>query len=77
MESKYCFSSHPAYADRNTAPLTTAFQGERLRPEEIASELCWLEALTDETSLVLQRPVCAKEGALVTMMAGEQGEIPC
>lgn len=65
------------YLLRIHVPLTKAFQGERLRPEGIGSELCWLEALTDGTCLVLQRPIRTKEGALVTMIAGEQGDIPC
>ena len=66
-----------AYLLRLHSPLTRTLQGERLRPEGIVSELSWLEALTNETSLVLQRPVRTKEGALVTMIAGEQGNIPC
>jgi Ser/Thr protein kinase RdoA (MazF antagonist) len=66
-----------AYLLRLHSPLTAAFEGERLRPKGIASELCWLEALSDETSFVLQRPVHTKEGDLVTMIAGEQGDIPC
>src|SRR5437660_482581 len=66
-----------AYLLRLHSPLTAAFEGERLRPKGIASELCWLEALSDETSFVLQRPVRSKEGDLVTMLAGEQGDIPC
>jgi Ser/Thr protein kinase RdoA (MazF antagonist) len=65
------------YLLRIHAPLTKAFQGERLHPEGIASELHWLEALTDETSLVLQRPIRTKEGALVAVIVGEQGNIPC
>ena len=66
-----------AYLLRLHSPLTAAFEEERLRPKGIASELCWLEALSDETSFVLQRPVRSKEGDLVTMLAGEQGDIPC
>jgi Ser/Thr protein kinase RdoA (MazF antagonist) len=66
-----------AYLLRIHSPFTKTFPGERLRPEGIASELCWLEALSNETSLVLQRPVRTKEGASVTMIAGEPGDIPC
>lgn len=66
-----------SYLLRIHAPLTTAFQGERLRPRAIASELLWLEVLAEETTLVLQRPVRSKEGALVTMIPAEQGELPC
>jgi hypothetical protein len=65
-----------AYLLRIHSPLTAALAGKRLHPKGIASELCWLEALSDETSLVLQRPVRTKEGDLVTMIAGEQGDIP-
>ena len=66
-----------AHLLRIHSPLTKTFQGERLRPEGIASELCWLEALTNDTSLVLQRPVRTNEGALVTVIPGEHGDIPC
>jgi Ser/Thr protein kinase RdoA (MazF antagonist) len=66
-----------AYLLRLHSPLTVAFEGERLRPQGIVSELCWLKALSDETSLVLQRPVRTKEGDLLTMIAREQGDIPC
>ena len=66
-----------AYLLRLHSPLTAAFEGERLRPKGIASELCWLEALADETSVVLQRPVRTKEGNLVNMIAGKQGDIAC
>lgn len=66
-----------SYLLRIHSPLTEALQGERLRPEGITAELCWLEALTDETSLILQRPVPTREGTLVAMAVGEQGEIPC
>ncbi len=69
-------ASH-AYLLRLHSPLTAAFEGERLRPQGIVSELCWLEALADETSLVLQRPVRTKTGDLLTMIAGERGNIPC
>jgi Ser/Thr protein kinase RdoA (MazF antagonist) len=75
----HVFDEHTngAYLLRVHSPLTATFQGERLRPEGIASELHWLEALTDETSLVLQRPVRTKDGALVSFTTGEQGDIPC
>lgn len=43
-----------SYLLRIHAPLTTAFQGERLHPRAIASELLWLEALAEDTPLVLQ-----------------------
>lgn len=66
-----------SYLLRIHAPLTTAFQGEHSRPRAIASELLWLEALTEGTHLVLQRPVRSQEGALVTMLPAEQGEFPC
>lgn len=66
-----------AYLLRLHVSLTKALQGERLRPEGIRSELLWLEALTEETSLVLQRPVRNTEGKLVTMIGDEQGSIPC
>ncbi len=66
-----------AYLLRVHVPLTATFQGERLRPEGIASELSWLEGLADDTSLVLQRPVRTKGGALVSTVTGEQGNIAC
>lgn len=65
------------YLLRIHTPLTKAFEGERLRTEGIVSELLWLEALAEETNLVLQHPVRSKEGTLVTMISGEQEEIPC
>lgn len=65
------------YLLRIHIPRTTAFQRERLRPEGITSELLWLEALTEDTSLALQRPVRTNEGALVATVTGEQGNIPC
>lgn len=65
------------YLLRVHVPLTEAFQGERQQPEMIASELCWLEALANETELVLQRPVRTKNGELVALVEGYQEEIPC
>lgn len=65
------------YLLRVHTPLTEAFQGERQQPEMIASELCWLEALSNETDLTLQRPVRTKSGDLVALVEGNQEEIPC
>ena len=41
--------ANTAYLLRVHSPLTAAFQSNRLRPEGIIFELCWLEALADET----------------------------
>jgi Ser/Thr protein kinase RdoA (MazF antagonist) len=66
-----------AYLLRIHSPLTETFLGERQLPEVIESELRWLEALADETDLILQRPVRTQDGALVTTVIGEQGNFSC
>jgi hypothetical protein len=65
------------YLLRIHAPRIKSFVGERLHPGGITSELLWLEALSEETTVGVQRPVRSNEDALVTLIAGEQGEIPC
>ncbi len=62
------------YLLRIHSPLTTTFQGERLRPDGIVSELQWLEALAHETDLILQHPVRTHDGALVQTVVGDDGE---
>lgn len=69
--------TNETYLLRIHAPLTEAFQGERQQPEMIASELCWLEALSNETELTLQRPVRTKNSELVALVEGNQEAIPC
>jgi Ser/Thr protein kinase RdoA (MazF antagonist) len=66
-----------AYLLRIHSPSTAAFQVNRLRPAGIASELQWLEALAEETSLVLQRPVRARDGALVVVVKADQRAVTC
>jgi Ser/Thr protein kinase RdoA (MazF antagonist) len=66
-----------AYVLRIHSPLTETFLGARQRPEVIESELSWLEALADETDLVLPRPIRTKNGALVTTVTEEQENISC
>lgn len=75
----YVFDQHAggAYLPRAHTPLTVTFQGERLRPTGIVAELRWLEALADETNLILQSPVRTKEGALVNTVTGPHGDITC
>ncbi len=66
--------TNKVYLLRIHSPLTTIFQGERLRPDGIVFELQWLEALAHETDLILQHPVRTHNGALVQTVVGDDGE---
>jgi Ser/Thr protein kinase RdoA (MazF antagonist) len=53
-------------------PITLAMGAHGADPEAINSELLWLEALSRDTDLVLQKPVRNQAGELVTRIPGEE-----
>jgi Ser/Thr protein kinase RdoA (MazF antagonist) len=55
-----------AYLLRLHVPMTEAMGGHGADPVAVRSELDWLEALANDTPLILQRPVRNREGHLVT-----------
>lgn len=59
------------------SPATVALRSARQHPDMIRSELQWLEALTQETSLLVPRPVRTRAGELLTTQAFEQGTVVC
>ncbi len=59
------------------SPATAALRSPRQQPDMIWSELQWLEALTQETSLLVPRPVRTRAGELFTTLAFEQGTVVC
>lgn len=60
-------------------PITTAMGAHGADPEMINSELLWLEALSQDTDLVLQKPVRNRAGELVTRITVEAagGPVNC
>ncbi len=60
-------------------PITTAMGTHGADPEMINSELMWLEALSQDTDLVLQKPVRNQAGELVTRIPVEEagGPVNC
>jgi Ser/Thr protein kinase RdoA (MazF antagonist) len=54
------------YLLRIHVPVTTAMGAHGADVEAVTSELVWLEALCEDTDLVLQKPVRNRAGALVT-----------
>ena len=60
-------------------PATANFDRNRYTEEMICSELMWLEALTRDTDITVQKPVRSKEGKLVSFLAhpAQEEEVPC
>lgn len=58
-------------------PATQSFLGMRQRPDVIASELLWLDALARGTSLTVQQPIRNGDGKLVTEIELGADSLPC
>lgn len=58
-------------------PLNQAMGAHGADRNAVNSELLWLEALCQETNLVLQQPIRNKQGALVTAIQIPRGEVNC
>jgi Ser/Thr protein kinase RdoA (MazF antagonist) len=57
-------------------PVTTAMGAHGADSGAVNSELLWLEALSQDTDLVLQKPVRNRAGALVTQVPAENAASP-
>jgi Ser/Thr protein kinase RdoA (MazF antagonist) len=57
-------------------PITTGMGSHGADPEMINSELLWMEALSQDTDLVLQRPVRNQAGELVTRIPVDDVDEP-
>jgi Ser/Thr protein kinase RdoA (MazF antagonist) len=66
-----------AYLLRIHMPVSPHYGGMRQRPDVIASELLWLDALRRDTSLTVQRPVRNTRGELVTRLDIDGEAAPC
>ena len=65
-----------AYLLRIHVPVTSAMGTHGADSSVVNSELLWLEALSQDTDLVLQRPVRNRAGALVTQVPTENAAPP-
>lgn len=65
-----------AYLLRLHRPVSAAFVGMRQRPNVIASECAWLEALARDTPLAVQAPVRSLSGESVSHVASDDDSIP-
>ena len=65
-----------AYLLRIHVPVTAAMGAHGADPGAVNSELLWLEALSQDTDLVLQKPVRNRAGALVTQVSAENEVSP-
>jgi len=65
-----------AYLLRIHVPVTRAMGSHGADSGAVNSELLWLEALSRDTDLVLQRPVRNQAGAMVTQVPGENSASP-
>lgn len=65
------------YLLRLHIPITSAMGSHSADAAMVRSELQWLEALNDDTELVLQRPVRNREGDLVTTVPVGAGALHC
>ena len=63
-----------AYLLRIHLPVTTAMGIHGADIDAVSSELAWLEALCQDTDLVLQKPVKNRAGAFVTEIATDRTE---
>jgi Ser/Thr protein kinase RdoA (MazF antagonist) len=65
-----------AYLLRIHVPVTRAMGAHGADSSAVNSELLWLEALSQDTDLVLQKPVRNRAGALVTQVPAENEASP-
>ena len=65
-----------AYLLRIHVPVTSAMGAHGADSSAVSSELLWLEALSQDTDLVLQKPVRNRAGALVTHVPAEGAALP-
>jgi Ser/Thr protein kinase RdoA (MazF antagonist) len=65
-----------AYLLRIHVPVTRAMGAHGADSGAVNSELLWLEALSRDTDLVLQKPVRNRAGALVTQVPAENAALP-
>ncbi len=65
-----------AYLLRIHVPVTRAMGAHGADSSAVNSELLWLEALSQDTDLVLQKPVRNRAGALVTQVPAENVALP-
>jgi Ser/Thr protein kinase RdoA (MazF antagonist) len=64
-----------AYLLRLHEPANPAFVDERQRPEYIASELGWLEALVRDTDLTVPEPIRTRDGEFVARLERPDGDV--
>lgn len=64
------------YLLRIHVPITDAMGGHGADPDSLNSELLWLNALSQHTDLVLQKPVRNRTGALVTQVPMANAALP-
>jgi Ser/Thr protein kinase RdoA (MazF antagonist) len=65
-----------AYLLRIHVPVSRAMGDHGADARAVNSELLWLEALSQETDLVLQKPVRNRAGALVTQVLAKHAALP-
>ncbi|MDP6514650.1 MAG: phosphotransferase [SAR202 cluster bacterium] len=65
-----------AYLLRLHIPVTSAMGTHGADPGAVTSELQWLEALSQDTDLILQKPVRNRTGLLVTQVAVDNADMP-
>jgi Ser/Thr protein kinase RdoA (MazF antagonist) len=65
-----------AYLLRIHVPVTRAMGAHGADSSAVHSELLWLEALSRDTDLVLQKPIRNRAGALVTQVPAENAASP-
>jgi len=66
-----------SYLLRLHLPVTEAMGNHGADPEMVKSELTWLEALSRETDLVLQKPFRNRKGQLVIQIPVENRSVNC
>lgn len=57
-------------------PSLAYWAGERQQPQVISGELLWMEHLAQQGGFLLQRPIRAANGDLVTILATQDARIP-
>ncbi len=65
------------YLLRLHKPITENFVSARYAPVALASEMLWLEALYNESPLVVQQPIRNRQGEFVAMIQLDGEAIPC
>jgi Ser/Thr protein kinase RdoA (MazF antagonist) len=68
---------HANYLLRIHRPVSPNYVGMWQRPDVIASELLWLDALQRDTALTVQQPVRNSRGAFVTLLDIDGETTPC